>query len=196
MTKSILITFAILSFTACGKNGTSVQKAPPQLIGSWAITTTQNAAATNATATPTNPKPVDTCSGVNEQGATDIGILRIYGNGWVYAGQQSGGVTTFVQAGKIIPDAMFVPMPGTEAQYLNGFAKLQSSSTSVKPLIHLKISDDEMSLAMEIQVISNSASGVATSGVIETRNYGKVTAAQEKTLIEKAQQCLSHAGPN
>jgi hypothetical protein len=194
MKNAIILMTGLFLFAACGKSESYRAKEPPPVafVGSWAYDGAQVAEnAVDAKLTPVNPPAENNvCEGA---GATvDAGIIAINVNGTVYSAKKISNVNSaYVRIGKIKPDGAFLPVPGTEKEYISeGYLKLGAGNVSASPRISLRVSPDQKFLDMDIQVVTNSAAGLFVSDVIQTRTFRRISTAQEKALIVEALTCL------
>ncbi len=193
--QKLIIVLVIFGLVGCGATSDEERSFEQPFDGVWVLEEEQPAPnATDVKVTVVDPSsgPIDPCQGVKSAGATmDSGLLRISEDGNVLAAKNiSLAQQSYEWVGRLGSNGLFVPTLGTESEYVSAYSQLATAVVSVKPLIYFSVDDYNEYLYMDIQVVTNSATGVQISGVVRRKKYRRITIEEEAQTIEAALLCL------
>lgn len=178
-----------LSLVACSETKSTSTPPPPEMVGVWAEAVPQSSSS--------GVGAQDPCNGLSVgSGSVSSVLFKVDEFGNVFDGKEMTDINnpyriigTMDSSGKITPNAV------GRREFLGNFAGV--SGVTMNPIVTTSFGFDPIkgqyiALDIELQIISQ---GQTVTQPWEKREYFKLTETIEKSLITKAQQCLSKTKP-
>ncbi len=186
MLKATGIVAAIFLLLGCGEVTKSPSSPPPpELVGVWEEATNQKKSS----------RAQDDCKDITVgKSFVSTGLLFINDLGNVYDGKEMKALDRpYRLIGQVAADGLITPNDVGRREFLGSFASVGNGTFN--PIVTANFGKDPfkgdyIALKIDLQFVGN---GQSTTKDWVTKEYYKLTPANEESLISKAQKCLTKA---